>query len=103
MTTYISLTALRYCAYKLSGYCYNHLGGKAKYFNIANVVASAVRSIDGSELDYLTVESSFVLRDIQEKMVYNDYALFTALIEASAKKAYVMVEDELSNNVKNMK
>jgi hypothetical protein len=87
---------------KLSLYCQYHLGCPAKYFNIANVYSSPNVG-DDSKLDYLTIESSFILESIQQKMIYDYFTLFTALIEESATQTYSTLENELTDNIQNMK
>ena len=87
---------------KLSLYCHYHLGCPAGYFNVANVISSPDAGND-RKLDYLTIESTFVMQNIQQKMTFDDFTLFTALIEESATQAYGILESELTDNIQTMK
>jgi hypothetical protein len=87
---------------KLSLYCNYHLGCEAKYFNLSNVTSSQ-NAGDNNKLDYLTIQSSFVMQNIQQKMNYDDIAIFTELLEDSVTQTYTTLERELTGNIQNIK
>lgn len=79
-------------------YCKYRFGIQPKYFNIANT--QIMKNIDDNTvLDYLFLDSIFVISNIDKSAFDENTMIFNSLDALGSKKVFKEIEKELSSNV----
>lgn len=87
---------------ELMNYSQYRFNVPAMYFNIANTIAKVNAGIE-TELDYIFVDSKFVLSKNDLSMGGDSFRLFNVLDERSTNDIYNAIEDELTGNANVLK
>jgi len=76
------------------------LGCPIKFFGVSNVSASIDARTNEIKMEYVDLDSDFVLQGIQDEMAFDEHYLFNVLDNESVKKACIAVHDVLVGNAR---